>query len=163
MKLKVSFVLLTTLFVVNGVFADDEFPSYLSEKYCQGIKLDFMTSSIKSLQRYRDQQLTSQHRGGMNNIRKFLEQRQDWMLECDQYLSKTAKQRLFLDKKTTEGVFSAIDSVASELNSLVNGVTYSVENGGNPTDVAAEKFDHLFKLVDNHQTMLLMKGQVVYR
>ncbi|GAB3100897.1 hypothetical protein G8770_16420 [Aestuariicella hydrocarbonica] len=163
MKLKVSFVLLTTLFVVNGVFADDEFPSYLSEKYCQGIKLDFMTSSIKSLQRYRDKQLTSQHRGGMNNIRKFLEQRQDWMLECDQYLSKTGKQRLFLDKKTTESVFSAIDSVASELNSLVNGVTYSVENGGSPTDVAAEKFDQLFKLVDNHQTMLLMKGQVVYR
>ena len=147
----------------NSVLADDKFPSYLTDKYCNGIKVDFMTSSIKSLQRYRDKQLPSQHRGGMNNIRKYLEQREDWLLECDNYLASTSKHRLFKDEKTTDNIFSAISSVTGELNSLITGVTYSTEPGQSATSVAGQKFDRLFKLVDDHQTLMLMKGQVVYR
>ncbi len=143
--------------------AAEEFPSYLNEKYCEDIKLDFMTSAIKSLQRYREQQLVSQHRGGMNNIRKYLIQRKEWLLECDSYLDAAENDRLFKDKQTTDGIFSAIDSVSEELQSLISGITYSVDQGQSPTAVAGEKFDKLFKLVDDHQTMLLLKGQVVYR
>lgn len=160
------YVALFTLIASTGfssAFADDTFPSYLTDKYCNGIKVDFMTGSMKSLQRYRDKQLPSQHRGGMNNIRKYLEQREDWLLECDNYLAKTSKNRLFKDQKTTDNIFSAISSVTSELNSLITGVTYSTEPGQSATSVANQKFDHLFKLVDDHQTLMLMKGQVVYR
>ena len=162
MKTKICAALFS-LVLASGVQAADNFPSYLTDKYCSDIKVDFMTSSIKSLQRYRDKQLPSQHRGGMNNIRKFLEQREDWMKECDNYLAQTSKDRLFKDAKTTSEIFTAIDSVTTELQSLITGVTYSVDAGGSPTDVAAQKFDHLFKLVEDHQTLMLMKGQVVYR
>ncbi|MGH1373923.1 MAG: hypothetical protein ACRBBW_17925 [Cellvibrionaceae bacterium] len=159
-------VALFTLLASTGfsnAFAEEKFPSYLTEKYCNSIKVDFMTSSMKSLQRYRDKQLPSQHRGGMNNIRKYLEQREDWLLECDNYLASTSRDRLFKDKKTTDSIFTAISSVTGELNSLITGVTYSTELGESPTSVASQKFDHLFKLVDDHQTLMLMKGQVVYR
>lgn len=162
MKIQLSIALLTLL-LASSLHAQDSFPSYLSEKYCGDIKMDFMTGSIKSLQRYRDTQLPSQHRGGMNNIRKYLVQRQEWLQECDDFLSQTSKNRLFKDDPTTVKIFAAIDSVSTELQSLITGVTYSVDVGGSPIDVAAEKFDTLFKLVDDHQTMLLMKGQVVYR
>lgn len=156
-------VALLTLIATNGALAEDKFPSYLTGKYCNGIKVDFMTSTMKSLQRYRDKQLPSQHRGGMNNIRKYLEQREDWLLECDNFLASTSRNRLFKDKKTTATIFSAISSVTDELQSLITGVTYSTELGQSPTSVASQKFDHLFKLVDDHQTLMLMKGQVVYR
>ncbi|WP_439133586.1 hypothetical protein [Pseudomaricurvus sp.] len=162
MKIKMLFAPFVLL-LAGSAMADGEFPSYLNEKYCNDIKLDFITSSIKSLQSYRDKQLVSQHRGGMNNIRKFLDQREDWLKECDQYLSQTKQNRLFLDDATTASIFEAMDSVSDELTSLISGVTYSVDAGGSPTDVAADKFDNLFKLVDDHQTTMLMKGQVVYR
>ncbi len=154
---------LFTLFVTSGAAAEDKFPSYLTGKYCNDIKVDFMTSSMKSLQRYRDKQLASQHRGGMNNIRKYLEQREDWLQECDNYLASTSSHRLFKDDQTTAKIFTAISSVTGELQSLITGVTYSVDAGQSATDVAADKFDQLFKLVDDHQTLMLMKGQVVYR
>jgi hypothetical protein len=156
-------VALLTMLATSSAFAEDKYPSYLTGKYCNGIKVDFMTSTIKSLQRYRDKQLPSQHRGGMNNIRKYLEQREDWLLECDNYLANTSRNRLFKDQKTTANIFSAISSVTDELQSLITGVTYSTEPGQSPTSVAAQKFEHLFKLVDDHQTLMLMKGQVVYR
>ncbi len=154
---------LFTLLMACGASAEDKFPSYLTGKYCNDIKVDFMTNSIKSLQRYRDKQLASQHRGGMNNIRKFLEQREDWLQECDDYLASTSNHRLFKDENTTSKIFTAISSVTGELQSLITGVTYSVDPGQSATDVAGDKFDRLFKLVDDHQTLMLMKGQVVYR
>lgn len=162
MKIKMLFAPFVLLWA-GSALADGDFPSYLNEKYCNDIKLDFITTSIKSLQSYRDQQLASQHRGGMNNIRKYLDQREEWLKECDQYLSQTKNGRVFQDEATTKSIFNAMDAVSTELNSLISGITYSVDSGGTPTDVAAEKFDHLFKLVDDHQTMMLLKGQVVYR
>ncbi|MYM62772.1 hypothetical protein [Pseudomaricurvus sp. HS19] len=143
--------------------AEDDFPSYLSPKYCTDVKLDFMTSSMKSLRRYRDSQLASRHRGGMNNIRTYLMQRQEWLLECDSYLQATRETRLFKDDATSANIFNAIESVSSELQSLIAGVSYSVEPGGEITDVASQKFDRLFKLVDDHQTLLMMRGQFVAR
>lgn len=146
-----------------GAFAEDSFPSYLTEKYCNDIKLDFMTSSIKSLQHYKDKQLASRHRGGMRNIQRFLQQRQDWLQECDGYLSATSEhKRLFRNEATTDTIFAAIDSVSTELGSLIAGVTYTEDPSGTST-VVEEKFDQLFQLVEEHQTLLLLRGQVVYR
>ncbi|NIB44020.1 hypothetical protein HBA55_30745 [Pseudomaricurvus alkylphenolicus] len=154
---------LACLLVSSLAHAEKQFPGYLNDKYCDSIKMDFMTGAIKSLQRYRDKQLVSQHRGGMHNINKYISQRKDWLQECDEFLLVTSQQRLFKDKQTTGDIFNAMASVSKELDSLIKGVTYTVDAGGTPTDVAAEKFDRLFKLVEAHQTMMLLKGQVVYR
>jgi hypothetical protein len=146
-----------------SALAENSFPSYLTEKYCNDIKLDFMTSSIKSLQHYKDKQLASRHRGGMRNIQRYLKQRQDWLLECDNYLSATSQhKRLFRNEETTDEIFTAIDSVSTELGSLIAGVTYADEPTEEDT-VVEEKFDQLFQLVEAHQTLLLLRGQVVYR
>lgn len=140
-----------------------KFPSYLSWRYCEDLKRDFMTREIKSLHKYRETQLPTMHPGGMNNTRKLLGQRQEWLQECDTYMTKTSHGRLFTDDKTTDAIFSSIRSVETELTSLVKGVTYSVSSGESPAAVAGEKFDNFFKLMENHQTQMLMKGQVVYR
>ncbi len=140
-----------------------EFPGYLSRKYCRDIATEFMTTSMKSLQSYRFKHLETKHRGGMRNTVRFIEQRQDWLKECDQYLKYTDYGRLFKDAKTTEGIFAAMASVSAELASLVEGVTYTDELGDVSTEVAADKFDQLFKLVDNHKTLMQLKGQFVTR
>lgn len=143
--------------------ADTRFPSYLSAQYCEEISMDFMTRAMGSLQRYREKQLTERHRGGMNNIRNYLAQRQAWLQECDQYLNASTEHRIFRDDTTTEGIFAAIESVTEELGSLISGVTYSLNPGEEPTDVVADKFDRLFLLVDNHKTRMLLKGQFARR
>lgn len=144
--------------------AETQFPSYLSKKYCNDIALDFMTHSIDSLKKYRNKQLIERHRGGMNNIRRYIDQRLTWLQECDQYLNSVTKNRIFLNSLTTNDIFEAMNSVNSELLSLISGVTYSVNAGETPTDIAGEKFDRLFDLVENHKTlMLLNKGQLVLR
>ncbi len=157
-----AFLVFSLFFMGNHTTAA-EFPSFLNEKYCTDIKLDFMTNSIRSLQLYKEKQLATRHRGGMNNIRNFLTQRQDWLKECDEYLSATSNRRLFKDDKTSDQIFYALESVSAELDALIRGVSYTANAGGATGDLAAEKFDNLFKLVDDHQTLMLMRGQVVYR
>ncbi len=139
--------------------AGNKFPSYLSWSYCEDLKLDFMTREVKSLQKYREQQLPALHPGGMNNTRKFLKQRQEWLQECESYITQTGHGHLFENATTTTAIFSSIDAVQRELSSLVGGVTY----GQNRATVAGDKFDQFFKLIDTHQTHMLLKGQVVYR
>jgi len=161
---KLLAVLIIGLTSSFGTLAESSFPSYLTEKYCNDIKLDFMTSSIKSLQHYKDKQLASRHRGGMRNIQRFLKQRQDWLQECDGYLSATSEhKRLFRNEATTDDIFDAINSVSNELGSLIAGVTYTEDPSGNNDTVVEEKFNQLFQLVEAHQTLLLLRGQVVYR
>lgn len=138
-----------------------KFPSYLSWTYCEEIKIEFMTSTLSSLQRYRDTHLDTKHKRGMKNTRQYINQRKEWLQECDNYLVKTEHGRIFKEAKTTDNIFKALDSVSRELASLVKGVTYSFEHGQDSTAVAAEKFDHLFELVDNHKTLLQLKGQFV--
>ena len=141
----------------------EKFPSYLSSKYCGDIAMEFMTTTIKSLQSYRQKQLASKHRGGMNNTSRFIEQRKEWLEECDEYLSMTSKNRLFKDAKTTNRILKTMDSVSKELKALVKGVTYTNESGDDTVAVAGEKFDQLFSLVEQHKTKLLLKGQYVIR
>ncbi|MEJ2419492.1 MAG: hypothetical protein P8Y45_21720 [Exilibacterium sp.] len=140
-----------------------EFSSYLSRKYCKNIAMEFMTTTISSLQSYRSKHLRDKHRGGMSNTRKFIEQRKEWLEECDQYLSLTQHGRIFKNSKTTENILNAMDSVSQELSALVNGVTYTSQPGNDSTSVAGEKFDRLFELVDQHKTRLQLRGQFVIR
>jgi hypothetical protein len=138
-----------------------EFAGYLSRKYCSDIATEFMTSTMKSLQNYRFNHLGSKHRGGMNNTNKFIMQRSEWLEECDNYLKLTDYGRVFKDKATTQKIMSAMSAVKEELDALIQGATYS--NTEDSTIVAGEKFDRLFKLVDHHKTLLLLKGQFVTR
>lgn len=162
--MKISPILTVCALVFTGsVQAESNFPSYINGKYCNDLKRDFITTTIGSLRSYRQQQLTSKHRGGMNNIRNFVQQQETWLKECDQYLQTTQRNRIFQDDKTTRTIFDAMASVTLELDALIKGITYSVEGGSKSTDVAADKFDQLFKLVDDHQTLMLLKGQLVFR
>lgn len=143
------------------------FPGYLTWKYCDGIKGEFMTTTMKSLQSYSEQHLDVNRRRGMHNTKSFLEQRKDWLSECDVYISATGKGRIFKDDKTTKDIMDGIQSVADELGSLVSGVTYGSQNTptGNQavddTQVARDKFNQLFTMVDNHKNLLLLKGQMI--
>lgn len=155
--------ILLTFFACLSAQADTQFPSYLNPSYCQEVAVEFMTSSINSLQKYREAQLPNLHRGGMNNIRKFINQRKNWLLECDQYLSATNNSRIFKDDSTSDDIFDAMNSVSGELESLISGVSYSVDAGREQSSMAEEKFDHLLLLVDNHKTRLQLRGQLVLR
>lgn len=141
--------------------AASNFPSYLTDKYCNNLKLDFMSADTKSLQAYREKQLAKRHPGGMNNIRKFIDQRQEWLQECENYLSTVKGQHLFRDEDTTTRVFQSMTLLSSELDALVKGVTYSSVEGD--TSVVAQKFDQLIQLIDEHDTLMRIKGQMVYR
>lgn len=140
-----------------------EFPSYLSWSYCDDIRMDFMTSSIRSLENYKSSHFDMRYKGGMRNIVKFIEQRQEWLKECDQYLTYTGKDRIFDDEATTERLFSAMDRVKKELTDLANGVVYSAAMGQQPDTIIHDRFDELFTIVDDHKTLMHLKGKYVFR
>ncbi|AFU97612.2 hypothetical protein [Simiduia agarivorans] len=136
-----------------------EFPGYLSWKYCDSIRNEFMTSSMKSLQTYADSRLDMNYRKSMRNIKDYLGQRKDWLSECDGYMQATNRGRVFNDDKTTNTIFTAMDEVNTELDSLLSGVTYAGQESD--TAVASQKFQQLFTQVENHKNRLLLKGQMI--
>lgn len=138
-----------------------DFPSYLSWKFCEDTKLAFVDSDVSSLENYRNTRLDTQYKGSMNNIKKFVEQRKAWLTECDDYMKKTNHGRIFKDQATTEQVFAAMDEIAKELNRAIKGVTYIAVGGQDDNAIIATKFDHLFKLVDDHRAVMMLQGQFV--
>lgn len=139
-----------------------EFPSYLTWEFCEGTKKSFIEGDIRSLESYRDKRLNSSHKVRMKNIRSFVQQRKEWLLECDQYMGLTDHGRIFKDDETTKTIFAAMDKVSDELDALIAGVTYASETeGSSNTDVIASRFDGLFKLVDDHKTVLMLQRQFV--
>lgn len=140
-----------------------EFPTYLTWKYCDDIRMDFMTSSMTSLEKYRSDHFDTRYKGGMRNIKSYIEQRKEWLQECDTYLQFTRKSRIFEDDKTTDSIFAAMDKVTKELDDLIAGVTYSSALGQDSQSVINERFDLLFKEVDDHKTLMHLKGRYVTR
>lgn len=140
-----------------------EFPSYLSWDYCDDIRMDFMTSAVRSLENYKTKHLDLRYKGGMRNIANFIQQREDWLKECDEYLSYTGKNRIFEDEATTAKVFNAMNSVEKELTDLANGVVYSASINQAPDAVVKDKFDELLKTVEDHKTLMHLKGKYVFR
>src|SRR5690606_29216813 len=95
------------------------------------------------------------------NIQSFVQQRKEWLMECDKYMDVTQRGRIFKDEATTTKIFTAMDAVYSELDSLIRGATYTVDTSSGENLIIGTKFDQLFKLVDDHKTLMMMKGQFV--
>jgi hypothetical protein len=55
-----------------------------------------------------------------------------------------------------------MQSLNGELEALLQGVTYSNVVDAD-TQVAADKIDRMLELLDNHDTLMRIKGQMVYR
>jgi len=141
---------------------DVDFPGYLNASYCQDTSIAFLLKARKSLGEYRQGQLKTGHRGGMRNIRNYLEQRKKWLMECDNYLLLTDQGRVFTDKETTEAVFAATDQAIEQLEKLMNS-TNRVHVSEDLAETAGQRLDRLFSVVDNHRTELQLKGQLVIR
>ena len=138
------------------------FAGYLNADFCKTTSTDFLLRDFKSLQDYRGDRLLTGHKGGMNNIRKMLEQRKEWLAECDDYLKLTGQGRVFRDADTTDKIFASMDRVTKELNSLIyNGDRAVTVTQG--VDIAEQRFDNLFSLLDQHKTELQLRGQLVVR
>lgn len=140
-----------------------KFPSYLSWAYCDDIRMEFMTSTMRSLESYKEKNLDPKYKGPLRNTKSYIEQRKDWLKECDQYLTYTKEKRIFEDDKSTKEIFSAIDEVTNELDSLIAGVRYDAALSEDATAVTKDKFDRLFKTVDDHKTLMHLKGKYVFR
>ncbi len=136
------------------------YPSYLNKRYCRDVSSQFLTTAAKSLRRYRENQLSDLHRGGMYNTRKFLVQRKEWLKECDDYLQQVSRYRVFRSASTTKDIFSAMDNVSSILAALVNGATYVSDEGYDSLTAVSERFDRLLTLMDNHKTQMQLAGQL---
>lgn len=134
------------------------FPSYLNASYCKTTSVDFLIGARRSLQSYYDERLNSAHRGGARNIRNFLEQRKEWLQECDKYLSLTQQGRVFRTKDTSDTIFAAMTSLSSELEQLIGIRRTANEDGLELTTDVRARFDELFKLIDSHRTDLQLRG-----
>ncbi len=139
------------------------YPGYLTWKYCDTLKLDFMTVDVQSLEDYSSKHFSTQYKGPIKNIIQMIDQRKEWLAECDTYLSATRDERIFYDKATTDKVFAEMDIVTKELNDIVGGVTYSSSTGDETQAIVEEKFDALFRVVDNHKNLMHLKGKYVYQ
>lgn len=140
--------------------SDVKFPAYLDSTYCKTTVKDFLVNSRKSLQKYREQRLVTGHRGGIRNIRNFIEQRKEWLQECDNYLSVINQGRVFRNAGTTQELFSAMNSLSKELEVLVYRPKNNAEDTFQVTQSAGQKFDLMFRLMDAHRTDLQLRGQL---
>lgn len=170
---RLLFTLLLTL-IAPAVLACDEtcmrdkamaennvsFPSYLESKYCKTTTVDFLVGARKSLQKYFDNQLDSAHRGGIRNIRNFIEQRKEWLQECDNYLNLIKRGRVFRTAETTEEIFGVMAVLSNELERLVRLRRTPNEDGFELTAGARQSFQQLFALIDAHRTDLQLRGQL---
>jgi hypothetical protein len=138
-----------------------EFPGYLSWKFCEDTRMAFVESDISSLEKYRRDRLDTKYKGSMRNIKNFIEQRKSWLAECDDYMNKTNRGRIFKDDATTLQLFAALDSVSGELDKVIKGVTYVSSGDQDENAIIGSRFDQLFKLVDDHKAVMMLKGQFV--
>jgi predicted transcriptional regulator len=138
-----------------------EFPGYLSWKFCEDTRMAFVESDVSSLERYRKDRLDTKYKGSMRNIKDFIEQRKSWLAECDDYMNKTNRGRIFKDDATTQQLFTSMDAVSSELDKVIKGVTYVASGDQDEQTIIGSKFDQLFKLVDDHKAVMMLKGQFV--
>jgi len=135
-----------------------KFPGYLDSQYCRTTSIDFLISARKSLQHYHDERLNTAHRGGIRNIRNFLEQRREWLAECDNYLKLTNQGRVFRSKESSEQIFSSITSLSEELARLTGIPASASEDAMTLTEIARQRFDQMFRHLDNHRTDLQLRG-----
>ena len=139
------------------------FPSYLSKRYCSELKLDFMTKDMQSMQSYSRDHFGTQYKGPIKNMVSFIDQRENWLKECDDYLHIKHGEHIFTDQETNTKIFTSIDSVRNELKAIIDGKTYSEFTGEDTKTVVGSKFEGLFQLVDNHKNLMYLRGKYVYK
>lgn len=139
------------------------FPSYLTWDYCDGLVRDFFSYDMDSLKNYSSKHFDTKYKGPIRNIVKLIDQRKDWLNECDDYTSKTRNERVFYDQKTTAAIFSKMDTIKKELTGVMQGVRYSSQSGDETKKIVGEKFESLFQAVDDHKNLMHLKGKFVYQ
>jgi len=137
-----------------------KFGAYLNLKYCKTTTADFLIQTRRALQTYRDKQLPTAHRGGARNIRNYIDQRKDWLKECDNYLELTDQGRVFRDKETTTAIIDSMTDVSTELKKIMMRPKNAAENKDLVIAPAAAKFDELFQMMDDHYLDLQKRGML---
>jgi hypothetical protein len=137
-----------------------KFASYLNLKYCQSTANDFLLNARRSLQIYRDKQLSTAHRGGAKNIRNFILQRHDWLRECDNYMEQLDMGNVFRQKDTTENIFKAMNNTAEELYKIMMRKKNTTEDLDMVAAPAGLRFDEMFQLIDEHFIELQKRGLI---
>ena len=151
-------MVMTSLFAVSSNAKTH--PSYLTDSYCDSLVEQFVDSGMRSLGKYVNENFNPQYKGGIRNTINFLNQRSEWLGECDAYLTDTANSRVFHDEQNTKAIFTAMQALAKELQLVREGVEYPDESGvNNPQPFIKSRFDTLAELVDQHHTRMLMKKQ----
>ena len=140
-----------------------KFPKYLSWKECQNVTDNFMTNVMESMQNFRSREIDTRYKGPLKNVRAELDKQKAWLDECDVYIQATKNKRVFGDQETTLAIYTAMQVLNDELGALIDGATYTHYVGEEPNYIMNEKFDLLFQVVDNHKTLLQLKGQYVSR
>jgi len=122
-----------------------KFPRFLTWKYCDRLKYDFMTVDIESLISYGSKHFQTKFKGPIKNIITMIE------------------QRVFYDTKTTDNIFGKMANVKKELKAVLSGVTYSSIQGDETQKIVQEKFEALYDTVDTHKNLMHLKGKLVYK
>lgn len=135
-------------------------PGYLSWKYCESTKDIFMSSTLRGLQRYSDQSMAKSGKTGLNNTKKHIDREVAALEECDNYYQLTDNGRLFNDKATTEKVFKELESIDTELETLMGSISHSTQMTPEMTSMAQSRFEQLFKTVDDHKALMHLRGYV---
>lgn len=148
------------LFAFSGTAAAKTHPSYLTDSYCNSVVEQFVDSGMRSLGKYINENFKPEYKGGIRNTINFLNQRSEWLGECDVYLIDTAHSHVFHEKKNTKDIFDAMQALAKELQLVREGVEFPDEAGNNnPHPFVKSRYETLAKLVDQHHTRMLMKKQ----
>lgn len=151
---------LVCLLIISGTSYAKPHPSYLSQKYCDSLVEQFVDSGMRSLGTYINDHFDPKYRGGIRNTINFLEQRSEWLGECNDYLLDTQGSHVFYSDKSTQDIFAAMSALAKELQLVREGVEYPDDAGNNnPMPFIRGRYETLAELVDQHHTRMLMKKQ----
>lgn len=167
--------LVALAFLANNTYACDEacekaklveknvsFPSYVTWSYCDDIREEFMTTTLRSVGTYLTEKMNTKYMGNVRNTKQFLADRKSWVQECDNYLQATNQDPIFETKEKTAKIYAMVDSVLTEFDKVLAGVTRSGAAEGKKTFIV-EKYEVLFKAVDDHRNLMHLRGKYVYR
>ncbi|WP_250463997.1 hypothetical protein [Microbulbifer litoralis] len=151
---------LLCLMLAGGLSHAKSHPSYLTPKYCRSVVEQFVNSGMRSLDTYVNENFDPRYRGGIRNTINFLEQRESWLSECNDYLLDTSQGSIFHSEQLTQDIFSAMNQLATELQHVREGVEYPDGAGNdNPAPFIKRRYQTLAELVDQHHTHMLMQKQ----
>lgn len=156
----ITTALMLSLLLTSSVSLAKSHPSYLSSDYCDSVVEQFVDSGMRSLDKYVNENFKIEYKGGIRNTINFLEQRADWLNECNDYLLDTSNSYVFYSQENTKDIFTAINALAKELQLVREGVEYPDGAGNNnPTPFIKSRFETLATLIDQHHTRMLLKKQ----